>query len=177
MKIIVAKYKENIDWTRTLGGEVIVINKDPDITTDYDLPNDCGRECSSYLDYIIKNYDSLDGEYLFTQGRHEDQAPELPTELHNKRYFGHFYECNEAGGPHLPTGAPLHQYCDFLEVEKKNHYKFRCGAFMRLNATDLKSHPKEYYKTMLNFAQTETISSHWFERLWPLVFAVLQKDL
>jgi len=175
MKIIVAKYKEDVSWTDKLGGEVIVINKDPAIKTSYDLPNHAGRECSSYLDYIVKNYDSLEGEYLFTQGRYDDQAPEIIDQLFAKRYFGHYYECNADGVPHII--APLHTYARFLGVDRQDRYKFRCGAFMRLNADHIKEHSKEYYEMMLRVCKEEPISSHCYERLWSLIFPILQKDL
>lgn len=180
LKVIVAKYQEDVEWTKNIPlADVIVINKDPAVKTDYDLPNDAGRECSSYLDYIVKNYDSLEGEYLFTQGRYTDQAPELLAELFNRRYFGHQYECRHDGAPHWITPyapAPLHTYSHFLGIPLQSHYRFKCGCFMRLNAQHIRAHPRSFYELMLRVAQNDPESSHCIERLWAVIFPVLKND-
>jgi hypothetical protein len=177
MKTIVAKYQEDVSWTSQLPGEVIVINKDAnDHRWSYNLPNDEGRECSSYLDYIVNNYDNLAGDYLFTQGRCEDQAPNLVAEvLQGKKYFGTIHQCDATGAPHI--NAPLVSYSLFLGLEPRSTYKFKGGAFMKLTAEELKSHPKEFYQLMLRVCQRDPISSHCYERLWPVIFPALANEL
>ena len=70
-KIIVARYNEDVSWTKNIDfAEVIIYNKGEDeIPGAIPLPN-VGRESGTYLNFIIDNYDQikLDALYFFLQG-------------------------------------------------------------------------------------------------------------
>lgn len=69
-KCVIAKYKEDLSWTKDLPCEVIVLNKDPDDSSWEINYNNIGRESESYTRYIIDNYDTLDinDTIIFLQG-------------------------------------------------------------------------------------------------------------
>ncbi len=68
LEIVVARYNENIDWTRPYMPIVTIYNKGKDhIENEINLPN-VGRESHTYLTHIIKNYDNLAEKTVFFQG-------------------------------------------------------------------------------------------------------------
>jgi hypothetical protein len=82
---VVARYKEDVNWTRYLPGKVIIYNKGGDnfyinnlrnnIST-ISLPN-LGREGHTYLHHIIENYDCLTKRVTFLQGNPFEHSPDL----------------------------------------------------------------------------------------------------
>lgn len=82
---VIARYKEDINWTRYLPGKVIIYNKGPD---DLDISNfrdnteirkveNVGREGHTYLYHIIENYDKLTERITFLQADPFDHSPHL----------------------------------------------------------------------------------------------------
>ena len=64
--IVVAKFNENIEWTKELGGNVIVYDKSvPPL-------KNIGREAETYLRYIIEHYNNLPEYVIFLQGNPYD---------------------------------------------------------------------------------------------------------
>jgi hypothetical protein len=83
LTMVVARYKENIEWLNRIVTEpeykhinnIIIYNKSEE-PFDYLIKSDKikilnvenrGREAGTYLDYIIENYDNLPEEIIFTQ--------------------------------------------------------------------------------------------------------------
>lgn len=175
-KIVIAKYKEDLSWTTKLPPEieVCVVNKDEG----GDLPNNAGREANSYAWYILQNWDTLEGEYIFSQGRYDDQAPNFPEEIMtDRRYFGKIYICDDKGFPNYPNLC-LDRYCEMfgVNVEKGSPYMFRCGGFFKLSAAEIKDKGKDWWQKVFDVTSVEPESSHCFERLWSCLFPALQDD-
>jgi len=64
--IVVAKFNENIEWTKELGGNVIIYDKSvPPL-------KNIGREAETYLRYIIEHYNNLPEYVIFLQGNPYD---------------------------------------------------------------------------------------------------------
>jgi hypothetical protein len=76
MLIVVARYNESIDWTKSYN--CIIYNKGDPIentnTTTIPLPN-VGREGHTYLHHIINHYDNLSDYTMFLQGNPFDHTP------------------------------------------------------------------------------------------------------
>ena len=185
MKLVLAKYKEDISWAFRLLNDhrltdVIVMNKDEasyKTGFDYDLKNDAGREATSYFRYIIENYDTLEGEYVLSQGRCEDQAPELPEKIFSdQRYFGYRYDCDANGFPNYPNLC-LSAYCELFDLPPQEQYRFRCGSFFKVSAEEIRSKSLGWYQKAFQIASVEAVSSHCFERLWPIIYPKLQEYL
>ena len=87
-EIVIARYKENLDWLKKIKKskdiKITVYNKGlPDIDIPFiQLPNS-GRESGTYLYHIINNYDKLADQTIFCQGDPIFHAPDL-IELINK---------------------------------------------------------------------------------------------
>jgi hypothetical protein len=75
--IVSSHYKEDIEWLKRSKWPVIICDKPGGSETSFDSDPTCtlnenrGREASSYLKYIIENYDNLPNKIAFIHG-HED---------------------------------------------------------------------------------------------------------
>jgi hypothetical protein len=79
MNIVVARYNENIEWTKQFQN-VIIYNKGEDLPEEYanvtPLDN-VGREGHTYYKYICDNYDNLADHTIFLQGNPFDHSPNI----------------------------------------------------------------------------------------------------
>ena len=68
IELVVAKYKENIDWTYAYDDIVTIYNKHIIKNKNMININNLGREGHTYLYHIITRYDSLANKTIFCQG-------------------------------------------------------------------------------------------------------------
>jgi hypothetical protein len=67
--VVIAHYNEDLSWTKFLKYSYTVISKrgySPE------TPPNKGNEASSYLQYIIENYDNLSEYTIFVHGHRND---------------------------------------------------------------------------------------------------------
>lgn len=78
-KLIVARYNENINWTKTIQNCLIYNKGKEDIVSNHTIKllENIGREGETYLNHIINNYDNLDDYTIFCQGDPFEHAPTL----------------------------------------------------------------------------------------------------
>jgi hypothetical protein len=91
LMIVVAKYKEDVSWTRRLSHPYTIYNKNREDDANYahNLPNSA-REGHTFLQHIIKNYNSLNEYTAFVQGNPFDHCPDtlnLLNEFDGKHKF------------------------------------------------------------------------------------------
>ena len=82
--IVVARYKEDVEWTKQFSN-VIIYNKGPPLPKGYNeirLDN-VGREGHTYYHHIYENYKNLDDYIVFLQGNPFDHSPKIIEELKN----------------------------------------------------------------------------------------------
>jgi hypothetical protein len=185
MKVVVARYQENVDWTNGLEN-VIIYNKStnaphskhPSIT----LPN-VGREGHTYLHHIIENYDKLDDYTCFLQGNPFDHSPDIEWRLklfqQNPIPFCFLivklYNCNLS---YDLTDTNLHSilirtYRAIFGVSKTNHqFQFAPGAQFIVSREAIWSRSKEFYENILRIMEREINPMEGFalERFWHMIF-------
>jgi hypothetical protein len=79
MLIVIARYNEDIEWSKKYSSNVLIINKGERIEgfdNQIFYPN-VGREGHSYYKYIYDNYDNLDDYIIFLQGNPLDHSPDI----------------------------------------------------------------------------------------------------
>ena len=79
MLIVIARYNEDIEWSKKYSSNVLIINKGDKIEgieKQIFYPN-VGREGHSYYKYIVDNYDNLDDYIIFLQGNPFDHTPNI----------------------------------------------------------------------------------------------------
>jgi hypothetical protein len=82
--IIVARYNENVEWTKYFPN-VIIYNKGNKLDNNYNevFLNNVGREGHTYYKYICDNYENLAEYTIFLQGNPFDHSPNIIYNLNN----------------------------------------------------------------------------------------------
>ena len=113
MKIIViAKYNEDINWSNNYDN-VVVVQKGRD------LPNK-GREASSYLWWIIKNYNDIPEKVHFLQGN-----PFAHTDENLKSTY---FPESDKNGCALHCGLDIEKTARILGIVLPEKWSFAAGA-------------------------------------------------
>ena len=88
--IVVARYNENVKWTKRFPN-VIIYNKGFRLNDGYNevFLKNVGREGHTYYKYICDNYDNLNDYTIFLQGKPFDHSPNILSNL-NKYNNGEF---------------------------------------------------------------------------------------
>lgn len=199
VKVVVARYSENIDWIKQFPpSNFVVYNKGPDnlsgIATDHPgveiltLPN-VGREGHTYFMHIYKNYDQLDDYTVFLQGYPFDHSPDILKHL-DAMLFGQAFEnplqfmyltpsplikCNIEGcryHPGLPMRA-VYKYLFEKSPVKNMPFYFGSGAQFVVSREQIRKHPKEFYFKIIQLLNKSVcpIEGYVMERFHGLVFA------
>jgi hypothetical protein len=183
LKLVVARYQENLNWLEDLPYARLVYNKGEDLDlTCVKLPN-FGRESNSYLRYIIDHYHEMDEHVAFLQGRPFDHCPTLLEDLAN--YSG---ELTLLGSRKVSDGLgrPDHGGLNVTEFAERiglvppsdEMYEFCVGAQFIVPRRYIHSKPLNWWKKLLELHDVETEphrgelnKSPWLmERLWHYIF-------
>jgi len=161
--IVIAKYKEDISWVRELDGwNVHIIDKHNN------TPDEVGNEANTYFLFIVNNYNSLSGTYVFCQGHPFDHHPDFLDNI-NHSITGRAYPRNNRTDPSRKV-IELQQYCDVLGLIIPNEFTFYNGAQFKTTAESIKKHPLSFYETCLELTKTDNQSCYIFEALWQFIF-------
>lgn len=164
--IVVAKYREDTTWAEKYS-EVVIIEKGVDMAN-------YGREASSYLYYIIRNYNNLSDYTIFCQGNPFDHCQEFLEEIndyeHSYRELGTWFtECEG-------DGRPQHQGLKVSEASQEylgvtlDSYGFVAGAQFIVSKENILKHPQSFYEELLKYCSDDEKAPWVLERLWRLIF-------
>lgn len=197
--LIVAKYQESLEWLSHIPVEwtIKVYSKDP-AEQDPALTKllNIGREAHTYLRYIIEHYSNLPDQMVFTQGNPLDHAPQFLSSLAalsphaDYEPLGPFaIILDSLGNPHL-AGLPPTPHGLYFSDFYKLIMGVPCPAILRssvhalfaVSKRKVLAYPLQFYqKAIETFSvqnahgelrvNTNTIESHYFERLWDRIFA------
>jgi len=183
--IVIARYNENIEWTKQFPN-VIIYNKGEKLEDTFNqiqLDN-VGREGHTYYKYIFDNYDNLDDYTIFLQGNPFDHSPNIISNLNkfiNNKELNIDFEflsecflfCNLRGCPHHP-GLPLIDIYEKLFNERRTdmYFHFGAGAQFIVSKKAILNRPKEYYLKIVEMLQNDIdpIEGYVIERLHQFIF-------
>jgi hypothetical protein len=190
VKIIVARYNENVEWTKKLKN-VLIYNKGAVLDPEYRqmiLPN-VGREGHTYYQYIYDNYYNLEDYTIFLQGNPYDHSTKLDENIHYiyekiKNTTIHFAYLSESilytnfnGCIHLPnSGLQTHIryvfYKLFGKIIEEHKILFGAGAQFIVSRERIHSRPRELYLKIVKILENEVdpIEGHVIERLHRFIF-------
>jgi len=183
--IVIARYNENIEWTKQFPN-VIIYNKGEKLKDTFNeiLLNNVGREGHTYYKYICDNYDNLDDYTIFLQGNPFDHSPNIISNLNkfiNNKELNIDFEflseyilnCNLRGCPHH-HGLPLIDiYEKLFNVRKTDmDFHFGAGAQFIVSKKAILNRPKEYYLNIVEILQNDInpIEGYVIERLHQFIF-------
>lgn len=183
--IVVARYNENIEWTKHFPN-VKIFNKGEKLEPGYNefLLNNVGREGHTYYKYIYDNYDILDDYTVFLQGNPFDHSPNIIYTLNEYIVdkdldFGFsfltekFFHCNLSGCPSHP-GLPLIEIYEklFNERHENMEFIFGGGAQFVVSKQCIRKRPREIYLTIVEMLQNDInpIEGYVIERFHHIIF-------
>ena len=155
MKII-ARFNEDVSWVT---GPHFIVQKGEHLENK-------GREASSYLWWIIENYDNLPKNVHFLQANPWDH---VDKHLHTKWWA----DSDKEGNPHHP-GLLIEPLANALGITLKDKWLFPAGACFKVSRKEIKKYPLEWYKKAFTLANEYPQAPWIFERLWNLIYDNLE---
>lgn len=180
--VVIAHYNENLDWVNNLIYPYTIISRN---NIKKEVAPNKGNEASSYLEYIIKNYDNLPDICIFVHGHRNDwhHKQNIDEKINSLNYCHNYYNINELNIDYLKN------YPDALQTLKNNihifnnilnisivveNIKYRPCAQFYVSKKNILNNSKEQYIKLYTFLMTTNISSYWsgrfFEYLWHYIF-------
>ena len=188
MKIIIARYNENIDWSKQFNN-VIIYNKGHALNLHNEkIVNNVGREGHTYYKYIYDNYDSLDDYTIFLQGNPFDHTLEIITEINNinKEILSNTYNkklmfLSDKILNCSINGCIYHKSLQFIETYKKLFncqpdenlmFLFGAGAQFIVSKEQIYKRPRDFYLKIINILEysINPIEGFIIERFHGLIF-------
>jgi len=187
--IIVARYNENVEWTKQFPN-VIIYNKGNKLDDGYNevFLNNVGREGHTYYEYIYNNYENLPDYVIFLQGRPFDHSPNIISNLNkyiNNKDLTIDFEFLSENVIHsfLDIECNAHQrYCKNIHknwervfgVSGGNHECiFGAGAQFIVSKNKILKNTKEFYKNIIKMLEysSDPVEGHSIERFHKYIFS------
>ena len=178
VELVIAKYKENIDWIKLILHPTRIYDKsDTPITDSIPLPN-VGREAHTFLYHIVKNYDNLADVTVFLQGNPFEHVEGCPSysdktiqdinSITKDSDFEPFYRevIRETSHTNFNIGG----------IFTTDMYLFSSGAQYIVPKAFILNRPLSLWKKLLDLSDTNlmydtTKICPWsFERIWMMLF-------
>ena len=191
LTIVTAHWKEDLTWLKNADVPVVLIDKEgaepSPFVPQHTIPN-YGLEASSYLKYIVENYENLPDHVAFIHGHetsvhqnHDRPLLEVIRGANIQKYD--FIPIDNSLHPTdftdiLNTDAKVYSLFDNLEIpaNKPRHNSpliFELGAQFIIGRNRILRNPKELYEKWLNKLNTPDFSKEGaviFEHLWHVIF-------
>jgi hypothetical protein len=183
--IVVARYNENVEWTKQFEN-VIIYNKGDKLTDNFHaiILNNVGREGHTYYKHIYDNYDKLSDYTIFLQGNPFDHSPNIISNINkyinnkelriNFEFLSeHIVTCNLSGCS-VHQGLPLVETYEKLFNERKTElpFTFGAGAQFIVSKEKIFKKPKEFYLKIIEILEKHInpIEGFVIERFHTLIF-------
>lgn len=198
-QIVVARYKEDVSWTKPFSN-VVIYDKSGDSfpTTSHPtiyLPN-IGREGHTFYKHIVDNYDSLPPYICFLQGHPFDHFPRLLAVLYfirctrgkclENRSFVPLSKCLISctlNGCKYHPRLPLKQVYNTLFANEKNRYPpasilFGPGGQFIVSRQRILARPKPFYQQIVKMLEhsVNPIEGYVIERFHYLIFTTKSQN-
>jgi hypothetical protein len=187
MIIIVARYNENVEWTKQFKN-ILILNKGKKLGEGYNeiMLDNVGREGHTYYKYICDNYDNLNNYIIFLQGKPFDHSPNIVKnirdtykKLKNKKINFEFLSekilsCNLSGCKHHANIPLIDVYEKIFCIKKKSmQFKFGTGAQFIVSKDQILKRPKSFYLNIVKMLEynVNPIEGFVIERFHKLIFS------
>jgi len=184
IKIVVARYNENVEWTKEFPN-VVIYNKGEPLLEGCEevMLSNVGREGHTYYQYICDHYEDLDDYMVFLQGRPFDHSPNIISNLN--RYYKTetipefeflselVIDCN-LSGCRFHANLPLRDVYErvFKEKKEKLNFEFGAGAQFIVSKNAILRRPKSFYSNIVDMLgkSVNPVEGFVIERLHKLIF-------
>jgi hypothetical protein len=181
MHVVIAHYNEDLSWVTGLKYPFTIVSRNG---IPKDVAPNKGNEASVFLDYIIKNYDTLDDYTFFVHGHRsswhhaEPMDEKINRTVCSRPYFGlndipayRIMDCPSTTQQLASGYPPLERLLGPIDM---NRISFRMGGQFYVHRDAVHSRSLDTYKALYDYimgnvgcAQTDGIL---FERLWHFIF-------
>lgn len=190
VKIVVARYNEDVLWTNQITHPLTIYNKGApiiDISNVIPLINK-GREGETFLRHIVENYDKLDDITVFLQGDPFDHltiltgwqgnvqdelkpliSKKINSEITALSEFATFYQI-KYNVPGNTNNSKTHLYCMKYFNERHNYFTVSPSAQYIVPKKHILSRSLEFWKTLHEAIYTDELDGYAMENLWWLAF-------
>ena len=189
VNIVVAKYNENIDWTKKIKNHKVTIYDKSALPVENSIKlKNRGREGETFLYHIVNNYDKLDDVTVFLQGNPfehlqilvgwraqltEKECSEvinkINTEITDKSDFASFYQVIY-NVPNFTNGVDTQKTCLQYYGEKHDLFTVAPGAQYIVPKKYILSRPLSFWKKIHDGMYSEQLNGYCQEQLWYLAF-------
>ena len=174
MDIVVSRFNEDIQWLDALDSNVFVYDKSELKIPDSIPLENKGRESDTYLEHILRNYNSIDDACIFLQGNPFDHCPNVIDQINSYKggliQLGTIYTSDRHGHPNHP-GLAIGETADLIGLNHNNSFTFVAGAQYIVPSENIRSKTLSWWKTLKNIHDLTPNDAWVFERLWPLIFS------
>ncbi len=187
--VCIAHYNEDLNWVKNLRYPSTIVSRNG---IPAETPPNKGNEVSSFLEYIINNYDNLADYTFFVHGhRNSWHNAENVDEFINRCTLRHnYYNFND-----MPLG-PLSYFekdiqpCipEFQNISRIIDYDikwdqimYRACAQFYVKRELIQQYPKEVYQKLYDYLMATHLQSYYsgrlFEYVWHIIFLRTHDDV
>jgi len=153
-EIVVARYNEDVSWTKELKHKVTIYNKNNNENHLFNnnLPN-VGREGHTFFHHIVKNYNNLPEYLAFTQGNPFDHCTDIIELINNFNFKSEFKPLgvlHELTMEYESINEQVTSYAKEIGFDITFPIYMTPGGQYIISKTLIKSKPLEYYQKILN---------------------------
>lgn len=173
--VVVARYKENIDWLSDLKHNIYLYEKG-DVGNGVKLIN-VGREAHTYLYHIVDKYNRLEDFVVFLQGNPFDHGVINTDHINNLILENHFIPLNGviSGCIYNESHGKIPYFCEEhgIDIKHTDIVRFTPGAQFVVSREKIKKNSLSFYEKLLNtmtITNSNPNEAHIMERLWGYIF-------
>lgn len=185
--IIVARYNENIEWTKQYPN-VIIYNKGNELDNSYNevCLNNVGREGHTYYKYIYDNYENLTDYTIFLQGTPFDHSPNIISNLNkyiNNKELNIDFEFLSEQIHHSSLDLECSKYWQCKNIHRNwervfgvnignRECIFGAGAQFIVSKNKILKNTKEFYKNIVKMLEydIDPLEGYDIERFHKYIF-------
>lgn len=172
--VVIAKYKESVNWIESLKVPYIIFNKDPEANHLFEHNRvNFGRETETFLSYIIDNYNNINNYTVFLQGNPFDHDPSVVDRINN---FEFDKEIIPLGAVYNRDGSPLPDTINWAKkcsITFEEPIRFISGMQCIVSRNLILQRSLESYKHIYSHVSKQIdyncYTGYFFEYLWPTI--------
>jgi hypothetical protein len=151
---VIARYREDISWAEE---PFFIVQKGEHIENK-------GREASSYLWWIIENYNNLPDTVHFLQGN--------PFEHTDRDLNSTWFPKSQRDGCHLHCGLRIEEISEPLGLTLPDEWTFPAGANFKVSKQEILKYDLDWYKKAFDLSMNHEQGAWIFERLWVIIYTI-----
>lgn len=173
--LIVARYKENIDWLKLIENDCVIYLYDKNRFVE-----NKGRETETYFQFILNYYDFIKTEdlYIFTQGdpfvHCKDFINQFKSIDGNFRFGDLSMVDNSRGFPHhynfCGVELELDKFLNYIDFPIPNEFNFLGGAIFSLKGSEILKYSKYFYEKIYSYILDNEKAPWELERCFHILF-------